>query len=40
MQDGLHIEAVMRIEIGDAAALSEMLDAERRDTMAINSAEP
>src|SRR4051812_21497591 len=40
MQDGVGVDAVMTVEIGDRAGLAEMLDAERFYAMARNAPQP
>src|ERR1700759_1695006 len=38
--DGCGVDAVVAIEVGDGAGLTEMLDAERLDAMTAPAAEP
>src|SRR5580704_338073 len=40
IDDGVGVDAVMAVELGDRAGLAEALDAERLDAMAAHAAEP
>ena len=39
-QDGVHVEAVVAVELGDGARLAEVLDAQRAHAVAAHAAEP
>src|SRR4051794_608296 len=40
IDDGVGVDAVVAVEVGDGAGLAELLDAERLDAMAADAAEP
>src|SRR6478735_6505866 len=40
IDDGVGVDAVVAVEVGDGAGLAELLNAERLDTMAADTAEP
>ncbi|GCC48310.1 hypothetical protein chiPu_0032226, partial [Chiloscyllium punctatum] len=40
IDDGVGVDAVVPVEVGDGAGLAEMLDAERLEAVAAHAAEP
>src|SRR3954468_21932457 len=40
IDDGVGVDAVVAVEVGDGAGLAELLDAERLNAMAADTAEP
>src|SRR3954452_853201 len=40
IDDGVGVDAVVAVEVGDGASLAELLDAERLDAVATDAAEP